>query len=49
MDTEAALILIVLVLFFALYPIYLIWRFLTLGIKAFKKYLYEQPENESDE
>lgn len=29
-----------LVIFISLYPVYLVWRFLTLGIKAFKKYLY---------
>lgn len=38
MDGLGFVLLVILVL--ALYPIYLVWRFLTLGIKAFKKYLY---------
>lgn len=38
MDVE--LLAIALVVIITAYPIYLVWRFLTLGIKAFKKYLY---------
>lgn len=36
-------IVAILLLFISVYPVYLVWRFLTLGIKAFKKYLFEQP------
>lgn len=38
---DAELLVIVLAGIITVYPIYLVWRFLTLGIKAFKKYLKE--------
>ena len=38
---DAELVVLVLLGIITVYPIYLVWRFLTLGIKVFKKYLKE--------
>lgn len=42
MDNVIMLLMIGLLVLLASYPTYLVWCFLTLGIKAFKKYLRDE-------